>query len=67
MNLVWGKCPCTKRSVSILKNQEIRSANIHSVFGPVINPCSHGDNIKRSAGGSSGGSAASVAMNMCTA
>ncbi|KAI7895174.1 amidase signature domain-containing protein [Mucor mucedo] len=43
------------------------SANIHSAFGPVINPCSHGDEIKRSAGGSSGGSAASVAMNMCTA
>jgi aspartyl-tRNA(Asn)/glutamyl-tRNA(Gln) amidotransferase subunit A len=41
------------------------SANIHSAFGSVINPAFEKE--KRSAGGSSGGSAASVAMNMCKA
>ncbi|RCI04901.1 Trimeric GatFAB AmidoTransferase(AdT) complex subunit, partial [Rhizopus stolonifer] len=41
------------------------SANVHSAFGPVLNPMYKGE--QRSAGGSSGGSAASVAMKMCTA
>lgn len=41
------------------------SANRHSAFGPVINPHSLNQENKRLAGGSSGGSAASVAMNMC--
>ncbi|RCH78532.1 hypothetical protein CU098_001612, partial [Rhizopus stolonifer] len=36
-------------------------------FGPVINPYDLNDKVKRLAGGSSGGSAASVAANMCTA
>ncbi|KAI7904342.1 amidase signature domain-containing protein [Cokeromyces recurvatus] len=43
------------------------SLNIHSAFGPVINPLSYKEDDKRSAGGSSGGSAASVAMGMCLA
>jgi aspartyl-tRNA(Asn)/glutamyl-tRNA(Gln) amidotransferase subunit A len=47
------------------------SANVHSVFGPVVNPYLYKNNHvldedKRTAGGSSGGSAAAVAMNMCT-
>ncbi|KAG0801539.1 hypothetical protein G6F29_006321 [Rhizopus arrhizus] len=41
------------------------SANVHSVYGPVVNPYDLSD--KRVAGGSSGGSAASVAANMCRA
>lgn len=45
---------------------DIRSNNTHSIFGPVIHP-NRSDDIQRSPGGSSGGSAASVAMNMCTA
>lgn len=43
-----------------------RSLNKHSAFGPVVNPIGYKDE-KRSAGGSSGGSAASVATGMCTA
>ncbi|KAG2205347.1 hypothetical protein INT46_011034, partial [Mucor plumbeus] len=43
------------------------SYNVHSAFGPVINPIGYNKQEKKSAGGSSGGSAASVAMNMCTA
>ncbi|KAL9546433.1 hypothetical protein MBANPS3_006664 [Mucor bainieri] len=43
------------------------SYNVHSAFGPVMNPIGYSKKEKRSAGGSSGGSAASVAMNMCTA
>lgn len=43
------------------------STNVHSAFGPVINPYDLNDKVKRLAGGSSGGSAASVAANMCTA
>ncbi|KAI9483998.1 MAG: amidase signature domain-containing protein [Benjaminiella poitrasii] len=42
------------------------SLNVHSAFGPVVNPLSTKDK-RLSAGGSSGGSAASVAMGMCTA
>ncbi|KAI9365127.1 amidase signature domain-containing protein [Pilaira anomala] len=42
------------------------STNTHSAFGPVIHP-DRSDGIKRSPGGSSGGSAASVAMDMCAA
>ncbi|GAA5806507.1 hypothetical protein HPULCUR_012042 [Helicostylum pulchrum] len=42
------------------------STNVHSAFGPVIHP-DRSDDIQRSPGGSSGGSAASVAMDMCTA
>jgi len=38
------------------------SNNIHSHFGPVINPCS--GQVPRSAGGSSGGSAAAVAADL---
>ncbi|KAI8375793.1 amidase signature enzyme [Blakeslea trispora] len=41
------------------------STNEHSAFGSVVNPLYA--NEQRSAGGSSGGSAASVAMNMCKA
>ncbi|KAI8992175.1 glutamyl-tRNA amidotransferase subunit A [Mycotypha africana] len=43
------------------------SLNKHTVFGPVINPIGYAKKESKSAGGSSGGSAASVAMNMCTA
>ncbi|KAI8640078.1 amidase signature domain-containing protein [Parasitella parasitica] len=42
------------------------SYNVHSVFGPVVNPIGYSKQERRSAGGSSGGSAASVAMKMCT-
>ncbi|KAI8992629.1 amidase signature domain-containing protein [Pilobolus umbonatus] len=48
------------------------SCNVHSIHGPVLNPyqykCDKGalDSNKRTAGGSSGGSAAAVAMEMCT-
>lgn len=55
-----------------------RSANIYSHHGPVINPYSlDGDTLatseiekwrkreRRTAGGSSGGSAAAVAMGLC--
>ncbi|CAE6483082.1 unnamed protein product [Rhizoctonia solani] len=41
------------------------SLNTHSVFGPVTNP--FGSGPARSAGGSSGGSAAAVAANLCFA
>ena len=44
------------------------SLNVHSVHGPVVNPFNwNADNNfeHRSAGGSSGGSAAAVAANMC--
>jgi aspartyl-tRNA(Asn)/glutamyl-tRNA(Gln) amidotransferase subunit A len=40
------------------------SLNTHSIHGPVINPFSLTE--KRSAGGSSGGSAAAVAADMCS-
>ncbi|KAI9264776.1 amidase signature domain-containing protein [Sporodiniella umbellata] len=43
------------------------SANVHSAFGPVVNPYKLGDKTKRSAGGSSGGSAACVAADMSKA
>ncbi|CEP10873.1 hypothetical protein [Parasitella parasitica] len=43
------------------------SYNVHSAFGPVVNPMGYSKQERRSAGGSSGGSAASVAMKMCTA
>ncbi|KAF9466190.1 amidase signature domain-containing protein [Collybia nuda] len=46
------------------------SMNIHSVHGPVINPCHStrsSPNSPRSAGGSSGGSAAAVGAGMCNA
>ena len=45
----------------------LRSHNIHSIHGPVINPFNLGEQKEgqRSAGGSSGGSAAAVAFNMC--
>ncbi|KAF8347960.1 amidase signature domain-containing protein [Amanita rubescens] len=43
------------------------SLNIHSVHGPVVNPLRFGDGMPRSAGGSSGGSAAAVAAGMCFA
>jgi hypothetical protein len=42
-----------------------RSLNTHSAFGPVTNP--YGQGPPRSAGGSSGGSAAAVAANLCFA
>ncbi|CAE6401362.1 unnamed protein product [Rhizoctonia solani] len=41
------------------------SLNTHSAFGPVTNP--YGQGPPRSAGGSSGGSAAAVAANLCFA
>ncbi|KAL4249921.1 Glutamyl-tRNA(Gln) amidotransferase subunit A, mitochondrial [Abortiporus biennis] len=44
------------------------SLNTYSAHGPVVNPCRSTDgesNVKRSAGGSSGGSAAAVAAGMC--
>lgn len=51
-----------------------RSLNVHSAFGPVVNPFqSDSDRVpwrereKRSAGGSSGGSAAAVASKQCFA
>lgn len=51
-----------------------RSLNMYSVHGPVINPyqpadssVSWTDRERRSAGGSSGGSAAAVAVGMCDA
>jgi len=50
---------------------ELRSLNIHSIHGPVINPFNlpleKTFNQERSAGGSSGGSAAAVASGMCDA
>lgn len=49
----------------VIQGEKKSSANRHSVFGPVINPHSLNQENKRLAGGSSGGSAASVAMNMC--
>ncbi|KAK2464004.1 hypothetical protein APHAL10511_003948 [Amanita phalloides] len=42
------------------------SLNINSAHGPVVNPLSFGG-VPRSAGGSSGGSAAAVASGMCFA
>lgn len=42
------------------------SANVNTIFGPVVNPRSReGDEDVRVAGGSSGGAAASVAANFC--
>ena len=50
---------------------ELRSLNIHSIHGPVINPFNlpleKPFDQERSAGGSSGGSAAAVAAGMCDA
>ncbi|KAI9062767.1 amidase signature enzyme [Trametes sanguinea] len=46
------------------------SLNVHSVHGPVVNPVGLQDGApveRRSAGGSSGGSAAAVAVGMCDA
>ncbi|KAI0035298.1 amidase signature enzyme [Vararia minispora EC-137] len=42
------------------------SLNVHSIYGPVVNPAFPTDDI-RSAGGSSGGSAAAVAAGLCNA
>lgn len=42
-----------------------RSLNLHSIHGPVVNP--HDLSDHRSAGGSSGGSAAAVAAGLCDA
>lgn len=54
--------------------ESLRSLNIHSVHGPVVNPfkttpssLSSYNVERRSAGGSSGGSAAAVASGMCQA
>lgn len=52
-----------------------RSLNVNSIHGPVVNPYepAHARDVpwtereRRCAGGSSGGSAASVAAGMCTA
>ena len=50
---------------------ESRSLNIHSIHGPVRNPFNFSPekpfDQARSAGGSSGGSAAAVAAGMCDA
>lgn len=54
--------------IRVTNHKKYSSANIHSIYGPVVNPISYNNGAeKRSAGGSSGGSAASVAMDMCTA
>ncbi|CUA78221.1 aspartyl-tRNA(Asn)/glutamyl-tRNA (Gln) amidotransferase subunit A [Rhizoctonia solani] len=55
--LVVGKTNCDEFGMG--------SLNTHSAFGPVTNP--FGTGSARSAGGSSGGSAAAVAANLCFA
>jgi aspartyl-tRNA(Asn)/glutamyl-tRNA(Gln) amidotransferase subunit A len=57
-----------------LTSTALRSLNVHSVHGPVVNPYQHPSSTvnwhareRRSAGGSSGGSGAAVAAGMCDA
>jgi aspartyl-tRNA(Asn)/glutamyl-tRNA(Gln) amidotransferase subunit A len=60
-----------EEATRLTQQSTLRSLNIHSVHGPVVNP--HNVNARepseseRSAGGSSGGSAAAVAAGMCDA
>lgn len=70
MNLVWGGCRvhCLESLDNRLTNYGCRSSHsIYSTFGMVKRPQSDGneDAPFRSAGGSSGGSAAAVAANLC--
>jgi len=71
-NLEWGML--LFYSICLSADNVLRSLNTHSVHGPVVNPfkptalSSPPSNVdKRSAGGSSGGSAAAVASGMCHA
>ncbi|MBD9525929.1 Asp-tRNA(Asn)/Glu-tRNA(Gln) amidotransferase subunit GatA [Paracoccus sp. PAR01] len=43
------------------------SSTENSVYGPTVNPWKLGDGVDRTAGGSSGGSAAAVAADLCLA
>ena len=67
----FGMGYITQKILKIITHEEPRSLNIHSIHGPVKNPFSLSSenplNQERSAGGSSGGSAAAVAAGMCDA
>lgn len=55
-------------SMEAHKTRCVRSLNVHSSHGPVVNPfrpSSGSTSPPRSAGGSSGGSAAAVAAGLC--
>ena len=69
MNLEWGTI--TQKLSVVNTHPENRSLNIHSIHGPVRNPFNFSPeklaDQERSAGGSSGGSAAAVAAGMCDA
>lgn len=72
-NLAWG----VSLRMTLMRTQQTsdRSLNINSLYGPVVNPhqppgvhdIPWSARERRSAGGSSGGSAASVAAGMCSA
>jgi aspartyl-tRNA(Asn)/glutamyl-tRNA(Gln) amidotransferase subunit A len=75
-NSAWGKSCLTHLGLTsgFLTQVSLRSLNVHSVHGPVINPYQHPSSTadwdareRRTAGGSSGGSAAAVAAGMSDA
>ena len=72
MSSEWGISYISTNNWKILIKQ-FSSLNTHSIHGPVVNPYASAskstwvDHERRSAGGSSGGSAAAVAEGMCDA
>jgi hypothetical protein len=65
-NLAWGVSQHYRLIYYLTNRNLLRSLNVHSAYGAVVNPLSP-EGEARSAGGSSGGSAAAVAARMCFA
>ena len=64
MNSVWGMFIYLSLCLILVLIFQ-RSSNRYSEFGPVLHPLSKPGPDARLAGGSSGGSAAAVALNEC--